>query len=730
MKTLSIFLAAGAAGAPIATISMPAMAADATIQQGDAAISSSTDAVGSTLEDIVVTGRKRARSEALQETPVSITALTSTQLERAVAKDLTDVGRMTPNASLQPSAQRGVQNFAIRGMGVSGSTPSDEPAVGIFQDGVYWGSNYGALNELFDIESVEILRGPQGTLFGRNVTGGAVTFRSARPTQERSAKMMLGVGNGLMLEGSAVANLPVVADTLAARVAILTRRNEGLFRNDVTEGSYGQTSTFVARPSIRWTPSTDIDVTLLGEYYVQTGDPVVVRGVAPNTVPGGPLTLAEREGYSTPSDYFTVSPGDDGFSNVRVYFAMLEANINIGPGVLTSITGYRKVRSRVLTDFDGTPSNGFLQGVQNDQHQWSSELRYAADLADWLSMTAGVYYFDQSFSFGETRDLNNHANRLATRSMLDNDSFAVFSEVDLKPLDALTVTLGGRYTKEKKVASSAAFGKCTFDLATCTFTGPARYKGDNFSPKVGISYQIDQGPLLFASMTKGYRSGGFALRGTALASPYDPEKVTAYEAGFKSDWFERRLRLNISAYYNKYKDLQRTVLATDPVLGVIQSVFNAANAEIKGAEFEISAIPVEGLTLSATYGYTRARYKSFLGVADPASRRFVRVPEHTGNVAADYETELANSDRAGFHLGAAYSSRYFYDDPNLLSQKGYWLVDANIYYRLQNGLTISAYSRNLTNQKYASWGSSLGALGQNIFPGDPRTYGVRLTAEF
>src|SRR3546814_194008 len=220
---------------------------------------------------------------------------------------------MTPNASLQPSAQRGVQNFAIRGMGVSGSTPSDEPAVGIFQDGIYWGSNYGALNELFDIESVEILRGPQGTLFGRNVTGGAVTVRSARPTQETSAKMMLGVGNGAMFEGSAVANGPIVTDTLSARLAVLGRRNEGLFRNEVTGGSYGQTSTFVVRPSIRWTPGPDLDITLLGEFYHQYGDPVVVRGVSPNTVPGGPLTLPEKEGYVTPSDYFTVSPGAEGF---------------------------------------------------------------------------------------------------------------------------------------------------------------------------------------------------------------------------------------------------------------------------------------------------------------------------------------------------------------------------------------------------------------------------------
>jgi iron complex outermembrane receptor protein len=722
-------IAVGVTAPVLATAAIPSQAlaqenASAAPQQAAAADT------GSTIEDIVVNGRKRARSEALQETPVSITALSAAQLERAVTRDLTDVGRMTPNASLQPSAQRGVQNFSIRGMGVSGSTPSDEPAVGIFQDGVYWGSNYGALGELFDMEGVEILRGPQGTLFGRNVTGGAVTVRSARPTQEPVAKIMIGAGNGAMFEGSAVASGPIVQDTLAARIALLARHNDGLFKDSHTGSSYGKTSTYVIRPSLRWTPTSDLDVTLLGEFYNQYGDSVVVRGVSPNTVPGGPLTLPEREGYVTPSDYFSVTPGDNGFSDVKVYFGMLEANLNVGPGVLTSVSGYRKVRARVLTDFDGTPSNGFLQGVSNDQHQWSTELRYAADFSDWLSMTAGGYYFDQSFSFAETRDLNNHTQRLATRSMLDNSSFAAFAEADIKPLTNLTLTLGGRYTEEKKKARSAAFGSCTFDLVTCTFIGPRTYKGDNFSPKIGLSYQIDQGPLIFASVTKGYRSGGFALRGTALASPYDAEKVTAYEAGFKSDWLDRHLRLNVSAYYNKYKDLQRTVLAPDPELGVIQSVFNAADAQIKGVEFELTAIPVKGLTLSATYGYTRARYKTFLGVADPGSRRFVRVPAHTGNLAVDYETEVASGDKIGFHLNGAYSSRYYYDEANLLAQKGYWLVDANVFYRLQDGLTISAYSRNITNTKYSNWGSTLGALGQNMFPGDPRTYGIRMTADF
>src|SRR3546814_14244751 len=142
-----------------------------------------------------------------------------------------------------------------------------------------------------------------------------------------------------MRDGSAVPNLPVVTDTLAARVAVLTRRNDGLFKNNFTGGSYGKTSTFVVRPSLRWTPTPDADITLLGEFYHQYGDSVVVRGISPNTVPGGPLTLPEKEGYVTPSDYFTVSPGDAGFSNVKVYFTMLEANFNIGPGVLTHTIG-------------------------------------------------------------------------------------------------------------------------------------------------------------------------------------------------------------------------------------------------------------------------------------------------------------------------------------------------------------------------------------------------------
>lgn len=677
------------------------------------------------LEAIVVTGRKRSRGEELQRVPVAITALSAAQLQQGTTRDLVDIGQSIPSASLQSSAQRGVQNFSIRGTGISGTTPSDEPAVGIFQDGVYWGSNYGALNELVDLEGVEILRGPQGTLFGRNVTGGAVAVRSARPSEDPYYRVTLGVDNGPGVEGSAVAN-GRLADGLAGRVALLSRATDGLFRNITTDSSFGKRYVRLVRPSVKWEASPAFDVTLLGEYYEANGDPVAVRGISPRTI-GAVPNLAEQAGFVTSDDFSELQVGDRGDSRVKVYFAMAEANWQIGPGTLTSITGYRKVQSRNLTDFDGFPVNGFLQLVVNDQHQISEELRYAADVSDWLGFTAGVYYFDQSLDFAESRDLSNGATRVGTRSELENSSYAAFAEADVRPIEGLTVTLGARYTHEEKEALSAPFGSCPFDLDDpCTLGSVPTYEDENFSPKIGLAYQIDDGKLIYGSYTQGYRSGGYSLRGTPLGAPYGAETVEAWEAGLKTEWLDRRLRFNIAGYYNEFADLQRNVLGVDPVLGVVQSVFNAADATIKGIEVELVALPMTGLTLSGSYGYTDASYETFEGFADPESLEFVRVPKHNGNASIDYEHPLANGGKLGFHLGAAYTGKYYFDDPNLLSQDDYWLFDAKLFYGITEQLTLELYGRNLTDTEYNVWGSSLGVLGENRFPGDPRSYGVRL----
>jgi iron complex outermembrane receptor protein len=721
-------LAAGTAFMAMIAIANPAWA-QVQPESPSAEQAATVEGESSGLGDIVVTGRKRARAEDLQEVPLSVTALSSEQLESAVALDLIDVGRLTPNASLQESSQRGIQNFAIRGMGISGSTPSDEPAVGIFQDGIYWGSNYGALGDLFDAEGVEILRGPQGTLFGRNVTGGAVVLRSARPTSEFSASLMAGLGTYGLKEGSMVVNGGTDDDVLAGRVAVQIRDFDGYFTNTVTDSDYGGTRSIVLRPSLRLRPTETLDITLIGELFTEEGDPTVVRGVAPTTVPGGPRTLPEREGYRTPDDFWSVSPDSPGFSDIRVRMAVLDANWEVAGGVLTSVTGLRDVRTRVQTDFDGTPSQGFLQGIRFDQNQFSTELRYAREVGDWLNFTIGVYHFDQHLNFAENRVLNNRTQQLATNSILDNDSQAAFAEADITLLPGLEVTLGGRYTREQKTASAAQFGRCTLDFQTCTFTGPRTYRGDNFSPRIGASYRWGE-QMVFASFTRGFRSGGFSLRGTPLVEPYLPETVSAIEAGFKSDLLDRRLRFNGTVFHNEFSNLQRTVLGVSPEAGVIQSVFNAADATVQGLELEVTALLAEDLTLAANYGYTDANYETFLGVANPEDREFVRVPKHTAQAALTYQTDLANGSSILGRVSASYTDRYFYDDPNLLQQDGYTLIDATISYTTASDITFTLYGKNLTEAKYAHWGSTLGALGQNLFPGAPRTFGVRVSARF
>lgn len=680
---------------------------------------------------VMVTARKRAEGEILQQTPISATALDSELLVDTGFEDLVDIGKFAPNVSLQPSSQRGVQNFSIRGMGVSGSTPSDEPAVGILQDGVYWGTNYGAIGDMFDVESIEILRGPQGTLFGRNVTGGAVLVRSARPTAEPSLELTAGAGNGGFGEASAVVNGPIAGDTLTGRLAVQYRSLDGYYTEASTDSDYGESDALLIRPSLRFEPTDTFDVTFISEWYSDEGDPTVSRGVYPNTVPGVDTTLPEMEGFVSSDDYWTTSLDQLGGTEIDIYFGVVEANWDIFGGTLTSITGYRDVDIDVATDYDGSTTQGFEQGIDQNQDQFSTELRFAQELSDFIGYTVGVYYFDQSMDFRETRNLANNSIQLATRALLDNSSFAVFSEVDLNWTDKLTTTLGVRYTEEEKDVRGAPFGTCTLDFVTCPLGPESSVSDDNVSPKLGVSYQFTPDQLGFASVTKGFRSGGFSLRGTPIIEPYQAEEVTAYEVGYKGDLLDRRLRLNVSAFYNEYSDLQRTVLGVSETQGVIQSVFNAADATVSGAELEVTYLLSNEFTLDFVYGYTDAGYDRFDGVEDPGERSFVRVPENTASLALSYNKVLASGADINGRISASYTGSYYYDDPNLLEQDAYTLIDANLAFTAPSGAwTAALYGRNLTNEEYSPWGSSLGALGQNLFPAPPLSWGGRLTVRY
>jgi outer membrane receptor protein involved in Fe transport len=696
--------------------------------QGGAVTGPAVDTGG--IDDIVVTARKRAQAERLQDTPITATAFSGDQLARNAAVNLQDVGRLTPGVSLQQSNQKNQQNFNIRGIGTSGSGSEVEPTVGVIQDGVFFASKSGSLGEMFDIESISILRGPQGTLFGRNVTGGAIVVETARARFENSLNASLAYSNGDTREGSLILN-GEASSAIAARVAVRHRETDGLYRSD-RYGRYGKDNIWLVRPSLVIKPSDRLDITIRGEYFATDGDASPVRGISPSTVSGAVVSLPQRDGYVTPTEYYTIN-SDRGYTRLQVYLASLQVDWDLAGGVLTSVTAYRRINNSTDGDQDGTPTLAFRTQTMGYQQQASSELRYARAFGKFLNLTTGLYYFHANFGDRFTRTLDKGASRTASYQRLtDQDSYAIFAEGDLNFTSALTLTLGGRYTKENKSAQSAPYGFCSFDFLNCRFNPEKHVSDRNFAPKVAVSYKVSPDNLLYGSITRAFRSGGFALSTAGpLLSPYGSEKVTQYEIGSKNDFLDHRLRVNGSIYQLNYTDIQRTVVSVDPTFGVTQSTFNAANAKIQGAELSIEGRPVDWLRLTGVYGYTHARYTSFLNIADPSKLRFPRVPATTGAINATITHALAGGAHIEATGGITFTGKYFYDDQNTLIQKAYNIVDATLTFRpASDRFTMSLFGKNITNTEYANWGSYLGSRGQNQFPGTPRSYGVRLGVDF
>ncbi|HEY0311947.1 MAG TPA: TonB-dependent receptor [Allosphingosinicella sp.] len=697
------------------------------------------------LDEIVVTARKRGVAEKAQDTPIALTVFNEAQYKAVFAQDLRDLGRLAPNVKFEGSTIVGLQNFTIRGMGITGSTPSDSPAVGIFQNGVFWGSNYGALLETFDIESVEILRGPQGTLFGRNVTGGAVVVRTKRPGQEFGLDADATIGTYGQKDLSLAVEGPIAGPTLRARVVGLYRSTDGYYHNLETGKRYGAADTRLLRGTLVFQPTGNLDVTLIGDYYKSTGDSTPVVGIE---VPG---TLPYKAGFRQPANYWDIRLDRPGRSDIEVHSATLEANLNAAHGVITSVSGYRYVFNKNNTDFDGTNFSGFNQSILFHSKQYSSELRYASKFNGPLNFTVGGYLFDLDHQFREGRNLNANSTIFASGNHLHESSEALFGEFDLK-FGTVTFTGGARYTAEKIKAESRPFGACPLPATTdinryldltlpCDLgpSGQATYH--DVSPKIGVNWKPDANNMVYANATRGFRSGGFSLRGSAITPPFNPEKVTAYEVGYKGDLLEKRLRLNVAVYLNKYDNLQRTIVFVSPTLGTFQKTGNAASATIKGAEFDITLQAAKNLVLTANYGYTDAKFNSFVGldvtgdgVPDPdlaKQLKFVRVPKSTASASANYTVPFNSGAHLDFRVAATYQSGQFLDDLNKFHEGAYTLLDGSVSYTTADKKwRASLFVKNLTEKKYYYYSASLGALGLIQLPGAPRQIGAQLSFHY
>ena len=723
------------AGVSALIFAVPAHAQDTAAKDSDQT-EASRGGASALIEDIVVRARKKGVAERAQDVPIALAAVTGAQIDAMHAQDLTDIGMTMPNVRLDDGGSfPGVSNYTIRGMGFNSTIASVEPTVGTFVDGIYIGATLGGLQDTLDLESVEVLRGPQGTLFGRNVTGGAVVMRSRRPEGEFAGVLKVGAGSGNRIEAAAGVE-GALSETVAAKIFASYSDYDGDWHNLTTGRRHGADETFALRPILRFRPSSTIDITVIGEYGKTDGDGVASRFIE------DPAQLLYTRGVREPKGAENLSINFGGDTRIEWKQAVLDANFELLGGTLTSITGYREVDYSSTGDTDGSQTETARALNTMDQHQFSEELRFAGKaFDDRLDFTLGAYYFEQRMEqyyhvhfFG--------ASNQRSGGILKHHTWSLFAQGDYEVVPGLFLTAGGRYTWEKKSAQTARTPECTTTLV-CTFHDEGSTTWSNFAPKIGVSWKAMPEVLLYASWTKGFRSGGYNIRTTGArfnpanptaafesAGPYDQEVVKALEGGVKTEFLDGKARINVAAFHNTFSGLQRTVNS-----GLVNFIANVAEATIDGVEFEGTVLPVPNLALSASVGYLDARYDDYIlpnTTTNLAGKQLIRAPDWTYSLAATYDLSLGSAGVITSRVAFNYSDKTPANDPGNYFAPAYHLLDASISWSPQDNdaIKVSVWAKNLTNEKYALTATYVGTLFTNLYQAPPMRWGADLTIRF
>jgi len=675
------------------------------------------------LRDVItVTATKKAGGVNIQDAPVAITAFGEAQLEVLNVTDLQSLSYSVPNVSLEDiGTARGVANFSIRGLGVNSSIPSIDPTVGVFVDGVYLGINAGVVFDVFDLEGIEILRGPQGILFGRNVTGGAVLLNTKKPGDTVEASFKAGVESGLRGTGSsytlsAAVSGPLVEDKLAGKVAVYYNRDDGYFKN--FEGgpnfgqpdefnNFGESDTILFRTALTYTPNSNTEFVLRLEHGNSTGDGPASQNHASGTGQNNPFFSADRNSFGLSID-------EDGFSDNTWNQYTFETNIDVafGNGTITNIFGYREFSSAGRSDIDATPAFLFHASFATEQDQWSNELRYSGNFGDRFGLTAGLYYFTQNIAYQETRNIAGGALNFFGGGVQDQETFGAFAQGDFSLTDTVTLNLGARITREEKTASVATLifnqAECDVITGTCPFDFNDSDSWSNFSPKVGLTWEANDEWNVYGHWVRGFRSGGYNFRNTSAvfnSGPFDEETVDSFEIGLKGQP-GNSLRINSAVFYNNVANLQREINLADPFAGVVQIIRNTADATIWGFETEAQFFVTDNLTLLASLGHTNGSYDDVFfdlngdTVLDQADLdlNIPRLAPWTYSFGFVFDHVLDSG--AAWSLRANYAHRddSFFTDNNLGTLNGANIVDFDLGFTTASNVSFSLYGKNILDE--------------------------------
>jgi len=804
------------------------------------------------VEEFTVYARKR--EENIQDVGMSVSAMGKQEILNNYSTDVRDLVAISPNLLIDDTAQGpgGVASIYIRGIGVSEVEKNFDPAVGVIIDGIYIGTMSGGLQRTIDLERVEVLRGPQGTLFGRNTIGGVVQLQRTKPTKELGGSVRAGYGNydTSVLEG--LVNFGLGEQVGLKLTGAYRNQDEGYFTSTcnpnvvatsvtppcTTSGDDIGTIEYVNYgANILWTATDNLEFEYTYDKEETTQDtPTLVNASQPNspshvnsfcdnfpssgavycapslTTPTSGDRLNTDVVLIGPQDTFPNGPGYDkavpgptlkGFgtgpggepardATFDTETHIIEAHWNFADDYrMDFIAGRWETEETVLTDWDATSEVRFHTDRPAEYEQTTAELRFSSTSDGPFNWTVGGYYWDSEYEIrlvsvigffvppippAATRieDFGLDPVDLPQFTKQTSESLAVFGEADWEFIDRWTLTVGGRWTEDEKTTNQSGQVPCGIEPLFGPFTpggiqtpepyntlcfGPDGLAGplpgdsntpvtadqdwSEFTPRVGLKWDVTDDSMAYVTYSVGYRAGGFNGRVDSISTattPYDQETVDNFEIGYKSQWLDNRLRFNAAVFYMKYDDKQEEIQLPSATSGTGQKtlVVNASDATISGLEMEFLAVPTEGLQIRANLGFLDAEYDNFAfdsnddGMIDTDNSHldFRRAPDFTGSLSADYRWTLGPG---GMWIGGTwhYIGEHFVDFANKaeLENDAQNLVDAWINYEYKAAL-FSLYGRNLLDEDGYTIGFDVSSIWSYAYTRAPRTWGAEVVFRF
>ncbi len=710
----------------------------------------------------VIIVRARRRSEPLQDAPLAVSAFTEGALRSAVIDSLDGLDMLVPNLNLNTGDASNAVTY-VRGIGQRDSLSFADPGVAVYLDDVYLGRSQGAVLDILDIDHIEVLRGPQGTLYGRNTIGGAVKYISMAPEDTLGGRLEARFGNYDLREFRGTFNAPL-GENLATRINFGFSARNGYSHNLFNGEDDGDKSLTLFRGQLLWRNENNLGVRLSVDYSKNDPDTSVTPSIKDVSVVGSLLGIA-----SASTDPFDINAN---FNNreqltAKGIAATIDLPVNYALS-FKSITSYRELSHDAFLDLDGDDGHYFGVFVSQEQDQFSQEFQALIDFSNDFDALLGVYHFQESditpdgvfgteanISFFGIPGLTQGLSTASTND-LETNSWAVFGEFKGRFAEKWEWTLGGRYTRDKKSSSRIYNGLVGFgnpnltvaDLADANMlSGSFATSGEKtfsaFTPKAGLSYRLNDEVLLYGHVSQGFKSGGFngRARDDNEAEPFDEETVTSLEAGLKGAWFDERLVLNAAAFRNDYQDMQTSSFGSANA-SFIAIFSNAGEAVTQGVELELRARPASSLYLRLHLGYLDAEYKEYdapnLGtgqVQDLSGLDLIQAPEFTYGLGLRWS--LISNDMGRLTLNGQYSgsSSYFTTVMNEASLKedGYGLLNLSLRWdNPRNGLSVNLSAANLTDEQYIIHGFDLLSYpGVALaYQGAPRTYALSVSWDY